>query len=79
MNISNKFYLVCLVISDRKSSDPVKGFFSEFCLNMRNLSYTQHQHIIHKVQYLCAVELLIVTVMITISYYEKVFMNTELS
>lgn len=79
MNISNKFYLVCLVISDRKSSDPVKGFFSEFCLNMRNLSYTQHQHIIHKVQYLCAVELLIVTVMITISYYEKVFINTELS
>lgn len=79
MNFSNKFYLVCLVISDRKSSDPVKGFFSEFCLNMRNLSYTQHQHIIHKVQYLCAVELLIVTVMITISYYEKVFINTELS
>lgn len=69
MNISNKFYLVCLVISDRKSSDPVKGFFSEFCLKMRNLSYTQHQHIIHKVQYLCAVELLIVTVMITISYF----------
>lgn len=79
MNISNKFYLVCLVISDRKSSDPVKGFFSEFCLKMRNLSYTQHQHIIHKVQYLCAVELLIVTVMITISCYEKVFINTELS
>lgn len=79
MNISNKFYLVCLVISDRKSSDPVKGFFSEFCLKMRNLSYTQHQHIIHKVQYLCAVELLIVTVMITISYYEKVFISTELS
>lgn len=79
MNISNKFYLVCLVISDRKPSDPVKGFFSEFCLKMRNLSYTQHQHIIYKIQYLCAVELLIVTVMITISYYEKVFINTELS
>lgn len=79
MNISNKFYLVCLVISDRKSSDPVKGFFSEFCLKMRNLSYTQYQHIIYKIQYLCAVELLIVTVMITISYYKKVFINTELS
>lgn len=79
MNISNKFYFVCLVISDRKSSDPVKGFFSEFCLKMRNLSYTQHQYIIYKIQYLCAVELLIVTVMITISYYEKVFINTELS
>lgn len=79
MNISNKFYLVCLVISDRKSSDPVKGFFSEFCLKMRNLSYTQHQHIIYKIHFLCAVELLIVTVMITISYSEKVFINTELS